>query len=97
MPTLGIFTILSIILSLVAIRVLVTTVRDRKQLFDRNFTPQDRQRLSEAAFFLLLPISVLLHEVGHAVTVLAFGGQVVDFGYYLFFGYVQYQGAFTLV
>ncbi len=95
MPTFGIFTILSIILSLVAIRVLVSTVRDRKQLFDQNFTPQDRQRLSEAAFFLLLPISVFLHEVGHAVTVLAFGGQVVDFGYYLFFGYVQYQGAFT--
>lgn len=95
MPSFGIFTILSIILSLVAIRVLVTTVRDRKQLFDRDFTPQDRQRLSEAAFFLLLPISVLLHEVGHAVTVLAFGGQVVDFGYYLFFGYVQPQGFFT--
>lgn len=94
MPTLGIFTILSIILSLVAIRVLVTTVRDRKQLFDQNFTPQDRQRLSEAAFFLLLPISVFFHEVGHAVTVLAFDGQVVGFGYYLFFGYVQYQAIY---
>jgi Zn-dependent protease len=92
---LGIFTILSIILSLVAIRVLVSTVRDRKQLFDRNFTPQDRQRLSEAAFFLLMPISVLLHEAGHAVTVLAFGGQVVGFGFFLYYGYVQYQGSFT--
>lgn len=95
MPSFGIFTILSIILTLVAIRVLVTTVRDRKQLFDPNFTPQDRQRLSEAAFLLLLPISVLLHEVGHAVTVLAFDAQVIDFGYYLFFGFVQYEGFLT--
>lgn len=95
MPTLGIFTILSIILSLVSIRVLVITVRDRKQLFDRDFTPQDRQRLSEAAFFLLMPISVLLHEAGHAVTVLLFGGQVTGFGFYLFYGYVQYQGFYT--
>lgn len=95
MPNLGIFAILSIILSLIAIRALVITVRDRKQLFDRDFTPQDRQQLTEAAIFLLLPISVLLHEVGHAVTVRALGGQVTGFGFYLFYGYVQHIGFYT--
>lgn len=92
---LGIFTLISLLLALVSVRVLVTTVRNRKRLFDNDFTASDRQQISEIAFFLLLPLSVLLHEGGHAVTVLLFHGQLTGFGYFFFFGYVEYTGFFT--
>ncbi len=55
-----------------------------------------KQRLAEqAAFFLGVPPAVLVHELAHAVAVVAFGGQVVEFGYRVFWGYVVPQGTFT--
>ncbi len=95
MPGIDIFAILSLILALVSIRVLITTIRDRKKLFDHTFTAQDRQRVSEVAFFLLLPISVLLHEAGHALVVRASGGTITGFGYFLYYGYVAHAGRYT--
>ncbi|MDI3340926.1 MAG: hypothetical protein QJR03_10390 [Sphaerobacter sp.] len=95
MPTLDLVAILSLLMVLVSIRTLVTTVRQRATLFDAAFTRADRQQLAEVAVFLLLPISVLLHEVGHAVAVRAFGGEITGFGYYFFFGYVAHRGFYT--
>ena len=96
MPTLDIFTVVSILMAFVSLRVLVTTVRVRSQLFDADFTRTDRQRLMEIAIFLLLPISVLFHEGGHALFIKAFGGQITGFGYFLFLGYVEHVGNYTL-
>lgn len=95
MPSLDMFTVISILMSLVSLRVLVTAVRARRQLFDATFTRVDRQHLLEIAIFLLLPLSVLLHEGGHALLIKAFGGQVTGFGYFLFLGYVEHAGTFT--
>lgn len=95
MPSLDLFAALSLIMVLVSIRVLVTTVRQRDTLFDENFTRADRQHLVEIALFLLLPVSVLFHEVGHAVAVWLAGGEVLGFGYYFFFGYVAHAGYYT--
>lgn len=92
MPTFGFFIITGLILGLISIRTLIYTIRNRQQLFNKHFTPSDRQRLTEASFFLLLPISVLLHEVGHAVAVIAFGGDVVSFGFFFFSGFVGFRG-----
>ena len=89
------FQIISLVMALVAARTLYVTVRDRRQLFDDRFTSADRQQLSQAAFFLLLPLSVLLHEAGHAIAVRAFGGTVTGFGYYVFYGYVAHEGFYT--
>lgn len=53
----------------------------------------EKQRLAEqAAFFLGVPPAVFVHELAHAVAVLAFGGQVAEFGYRVFWGYVVPQG-----
>jgi hypothetical protein len=55
-----------------------------------------KQRLAEqAAFFLGVPPAVFVHELAHALVVLAFGGQVVEFGYRVFWGYVVPAGEFT--
>ncbi len=39
---------------------------------------------------MLVPVSVALHELGHAVAVWGFGRDVVDFGFYGFAGYVSF-------
>ena len=70
-------------------------IRERRPTFDLNFTPADRALVDQAAFFILLPISVALHEFGHALGVWGFGGEVIDFGYYVFAGYVSYDAPFT--
>lgn len=91
----GTFAIISLLLAIISVRTLYQTIRDREQLFDHQFTTADRQHMSVVAFFVLIPISVLLHEAGHAVTVWAFGGEVLTFGYFLFFGFVEHQGRYT--
>jgi hypothetical protein len=40
---------------------------------------------------VLLPISVALHEFGHAVAIHLFGGEVLDWGFYGFAGYVAFD------
>jgi tetratricopeptide (TPR) repeat protein len=51
----------------------------------------------EASFYVAVPIGVFLHELGHALAVVAFGGRVLEFGFFFFWGYVLPQGEFTAV
>lgn len=88
---LGGFGFLSLIYIFIGIRFLYQFIPRRKEIFDDNFTPYDRSMLGQAAFFILLPVSVALHELGHAVAVWAMGGEVLDFGFYFFSGYVSYD------
>lgn len=84
--------IMGLLMAVISIRTIYQTIRDRKQLFDDNFTRTDRQHMSVAAFFILIPISVFFHEIGHAVAVWWYGGDVVAFGFFFFFGFVGYEG-----
>ena len=84
--------IMGLVMAVISIRTIYQTIRDRKQLFDENFTRADRQHMSVAAFFILIPISVFFHEVGHAVAIWWYGGDVVAFGFFFFFGFVGYEG-----
>jgi hypothetical protein len=87
----GPFAIISLIYVLLGLRVVVQLVQRWRETFDRRFTPADRALVDQAAFFVLVPISVALHELGHAVAIWAFGGRVVGWGYFAFAGYVQYD------
>jgi hypothetical protein len=89
--------IVSLIMGFVALRTLVQVIRDRKTLFDDNFTRADRQQMSVAAFLLLIPVSVFFHEVGHAVAIWWYGGEVTAFGFFFFFGFVGYRGITDVV
>lgn len=92
--TFGTFAIISLIYSVIGIRVLYQVIRSWSSLWDKTFTPADRLLVSQAAFFLMVPVSVALHELGHAVAIWSFGGAVTDFGYYLFAGFVAYREPF---
>lgn len=88
---LGGFGLLSLFYIFLGVRFLFQFIPRRKAIFDNNFTPYDRSMLGQAAFFILLPLSVALHELGHALAVWAMGGEVLDFGFYFFSGYVSYD------
>ena len=91
----GAFAILSLFYCFVGLRVVRDLIRRRRETFDRRFTPEDRALVGQAAFFVLIPISVALHELGHATIVRVFGGEVRGFGYYFFAGYVEHVGRYT--
>jgi len=92
--TFGTFAIISLIYCVIGVRVLYQVVKAWPSLWDRTFTANDRLLIGQASFFLLVPISVALHELGHAVSVWSFGGTVTGFGFYVFAGYVSYNAAF---
>jgi hypothetical protein len=94
----GSFAIISLFYAVIGVRVIYQLVTGGKAVWDRNFTGSDRALVGQAAFFIMVPISVALHELGHAVAIWSMGGEVVDFGYYGFAGYVSYYpGEFSAV
>src|SRR5215218_6415840 len=89
--SLGPFVLISLFYVILGIRVIYQLARNFRQTFDRNFTHDDRMLVDQAAFFVLLPISVALHELGHAFMIHLFGGEVLDWGFYGFAGYVAFD------
>ena len=87
---LGPFSIISLIYVVIGIRSVSRLINRWGEVWDRRFTVQDRQLVDEAAFFALVPVSVALHELGHAIAIWASGREVVDFGFYGFAGYVSF-------
>jgi Peptidase M50B-like len=58
--------------------------------------PQARQMAGGVAFFLLVPIGVLLHELGHMLAAWLVGGQVYGLHYFVYWGYVEWSGGTDL-
>lgn len=91
----SLFALISLFYCVIGLRVVRDLYRHWRTAFDRNFTPADRYLVDQAAFFILVPISVALHELGHAVMIWSFGGHVTGWGFYVFAGYVSYAEPFT--
>lgn len=68
---------------------------NRRSLFDDELTPEDKQQIRALAFFVVLPVIVLLHELGHAVCTEMFGLKVKEFHYAFMWGYVLPEGHMT--
>ncbi|MDQ3693605.1 MAG: hypothetical protein M3464_08250 [Chloroflexota bacterium] len=88
--TFGPFILISLFYVILGIRVVYQLITNWRQTWDLKFTAGDRALVNQAAFFVLLPVGVALHELGHAVAIWAFGGTVVEWGFYGFAGYVSY-------
>lgn len=91
----SLFGLLSLFYAWVGLRALVESWRERDALFDARVTARDRYMLDRLAFFAILPFGVLIHEVGHALAVWQVGGEVVEFRWLLYFGYVLPRGDFS--
>ena len=64
--------------------------------WDSKVTLADRMLASRLAIFVLVPLGVLLHEVGHSLATWQVGGTVQTFRWYFFSGYIIPLGDFNL-
>ena len=63
-------------------------VRAGRATFDDELTAGDWRLVGEAAFYLVTPAAVVLHELGHAAVVWAFQGRIVAWHFLFYWGYV---------
>lgn len=91
----SLFNVLALLYIGRAVQLAIRIVRDWSAIRREPLT-RGKQRLAEqAAFFLGVPPAVFVHELAHALAVLVFGGQVAEFGYRVFWGFVVPRGTFT--
>lgn len=89
------FTLLSLFYAFRGVQIAVTVAKDWSNLRGKTFSPQSKELAGQASFYLAVPIGVFIHELGHALFVVLFGGQVLEFGYRVFWGFVRPGGSFT--
>lgn len=93
----GLFNILALLYIGRAVQLAFQLLRNWSVVRQEPLT-REKQRLAEqAAFFLGVPPAVMVHELAHALAIVAFGGRVGEFGYRVFWGYVVPVGTFTAV
>jgi hypothetical protein len=93
----GFFDIVSILYGLLGVATLRELVRRWKPFWDDTVTPDDRSLAGRVAFFVLVPLGVFLHELGHAIATWQVGGQVREFHWRVFWGYIVPEGNFSPV
>ena len=93
----SLFNILALLYIFRSVQLGAVIWRRRDNLRQEPLTPEKKRLGDQAAFFIAVPLAVFLHEGAHALAILAAGGQVVEFGYRVFWGYVVPAGAFTPV
>ncbi|HEX2043844.1 MAG TPA: tetratricopeptide repeat protein [Acidimicrobiales bacterium] len=86
---------MDLILGLGAFFSLVGLVRGWREFVDDDFTAADRRVAMQVSVFLIPPIVVLLHELGHAAAAVAVGAEVGGIHYGLFEGSVTVLGDLT--
>ena len=91
----SIFTIISLLYAFRGLQIGRLVYQNWGQIRSQHFTRQQKSLAQQASFFLAVPVAVLFHELAHAVATWLFGGTVVDFGYYLFWGFIQPAGEFS--
>ncbi len=91
----SIFTIISILYAFRSLQIGRLVWQNWSEIRSDSFRPEQKNLAQQASFFLAVPVAVIFHELSHALAVWLFGGQVVDFGYYLYWGFVQPAGEFS--
>jgi hypothetical protein len=84
-----------LIFALALLGTIFMLARRWRSFWDADFTGEDRRLASQAAIFVVPPVVVLVHELGHIAGAWAVGGQVLGFHYGLIEGAVQFAGGLT--
>src|SRR5438445_811720 len=82
-------------LAVAGVATLYMLVRRWSQFWREPLDANSRQLAVQVAFFLIVPVGVLLHEAGHAVATWSVGGHVVQFSWRVYWGFVVPEGRFT--
>ncbi|MEL6927988.1 MAG: M50 family metallopeptidase [Cyanobacteria bacterium J06600_6] len=87
----------SLFLGCLTVHTLWELHQHRSSFGDAKVIKEDRNLAFKVAAFILIPIGVLLHEVGHSLATWQVGGKVAVFRWYLFSGYIIPVGDFNPV
>lgn len=93
---LGLFDLFALLYLFRGLQLLNRIRQQWASLIANPLTNTKKQLAEQASFFVAVPPGVLLHELGHVLAVWLFGGQVVEFGYRVFWGFVRPSGTFTV-
>jgi hypothetical protein len=93
----SLFNILAILYIFRAAQLSITIWREWADFKSEPLTSHKKSLANQASFFIAVPISVFVHEAAHALAVIATGGEVVEFQYRVFWGYVVPGGTFSTV
>lgn len=91
----GLFNILALLYIFRTVQLAITLGREWSKFTGEPLTAHKKSLANQAAFFIVVPIAVFVHELAHVLAVLAAGGRVAEFHYRVFWGYVVPQGSFT--
>ncbi|HSH03692.1 MAG TPA: M50 family metallopeptidase [Anaerolineae bacterium] len=94
-PIFLLFTIISLFQAWRGLQLGQQIWRDWPTFRQPPLTPRKQMMAEQAAFFIGVPPGVFIHELGHALAVWLFGGQVLEFGFGFYWGYVLPLGNFT--
>jgi hypothetical protein len=85
-----------LIFGLALLGTLYLLARRWRRLWDPDFTDEDRRLATQAAVFVVPPLVVLVHELGHVVGARLVGGRVLGFHYGLIEGAVTVARGLSL-
>jgi RimJ/RimL family protein N-acetyltransferase len=88
---------MAIIYAILSIDSILRLFNNWGSFWDDKVTAKDRFLLERVAVFILIPLGVFFHEVGHALATLQVGGEVREFQWRVAWGYVIAVGNFLPV
>ncbi|WP_232435733.1 GNAT family N-acetyltransferase [Rivularia sp. PCC 7116] len=91
------FDFMAIIYGIISIDTILRLFNNWGSFWDDKVTAKDRFILERVAVFILIPLGVFFHEVGHALATLQVGGEVREFQWRVVWGYVIAVGNFLPV
>ncbi|MCJ8279952.1 MAG: M50 family metallopeptidase [Rivularia sp. ALOHA_DT_140] len=91
------FDFMAIIYAIISIDTMLRLSNNWGSFWDDKITAKDRFLLERVAVFILIPLGVFFHELGHALATLQVGGEVREFQWRVAWGYVIAVGNFLPV
>ncbi len=91
----SLFNILAILYIFRTAQLSITIWREWPDFKSEPLTPHKKSLANQASFFIAVPIAVFIHEAAHALAIILAGGEVIEFQYRVFWGYVVPQGTFS--
>ena len=91
------FDFIAIFYAILSIDTILRLSNNWSSFWDDKITAKDKFILERVAIFILIPLGVFFHELGHALATLQVGGEVREFQWRVAWGYVIAVGNFLPV
>jgi tetratricopeptide (TPR) repeat protein len=91
----GFFDLISLIAIFACFQTLWQLSHNWSEFWDSKVTYLDREIAQKVVVFVLIPIGVLLHEIGHSLAIWQVGGTVLSFQWHFYWGYIIPSGNFS--